>query len=146
MTKGVLRNFTKFTGKYLCHSLFFNKVAGLRPATLLKKRLWHSCFPVNFAKFLRTPILQNSPGRLLLCIKIWVLLMNVKRVVCSVFNECDLLSYDNSSSSNHGKSWSKRRKTFKMYFYELVEDYWNFAFWTLVRGVFLHCASSLQIS
>ena len=32
----------------------FNKVAGLRPATLLKKRLWPSCFPVNFAKFLRT--------------------------------------------------------------------------------------------
>ena len=33
---------------------------GLRPATLLKKRLWHRCFPVNFAKFLtaehRTPL------------------------------------------------------------------------------------------
>ena len=28
--KGVLRNFTKFTGKHLCQSLFFNKVAGLR--------------------------------------------------------------------------------------------------------------------
>ena len=39
MKKGVLRNFTKFTGKHLCRSLFFNKVAGLRPATLLKKRL-----------------------------------------------------------------------------------------------------------
>ena len=25
-----------------------------RPATLLKKRPWHRCFPVNFAKFLRT--------------------------------------------------------------------------------------------
>ena len=24
----------------------------------LKKRLWHKCFPVNFAKFLRTPFLQ----------------------------------------------------------------------------------------
>ena len=24
------------------------------------------CFPVNFAKFLRTPFLQNTPGRLLL--------------------------------------------------------------------------------
>ena len=24
------------------------------PATLLKKRPWHRCFPVNFAKFLRT--------------------------------------------------------------------------------------------
>ena len=29
--KGVLENFTKFTGKHLCWSLFFNKVAGLRP-------------------------------------------------------------------------------------------------------------------
>ena len=28
---GVPRNFTKFTGKHLCQSLFFNKVAGLRP-------------------------------------------------------------------------------------------------------------------
>ena len=27
--KGVLRNFDKFTGKQLCHSLFFNKVAEL---------------------------------------------------------------------------------------------------------------------
>ena len=25
----------------------------LQPATLLKKSLWHKCFPVNFAKFLR---------------------------------------------------------------------------------------------
>ena len=38
---------------HLCKSLFFNNVAGLRPATLLKKRLWHGCFPVNFAKFLK---------------------------------------------------------------------------------------------
>ena len=51
--KGVLENFTKFTGKHLCQSLFFNKVAGLRSATLLKKRLWYRCFPVNFVKYLR---------------------------------------------------------------------------------------------
>ena len=50
--KGVLRNFTKFTGKHLFQSLFFNKVAGMRPATLLKKRIWHRYFPVNYAKFL----------------------------------------------------------------------------------------------
>ena len=63
----VLRNFTKFRGKHLCQSLFFNKVSGLRPATLLKKRLWHRRFPVNFAKFLRTPpFLQNTSGRLFL--------------------------------------------------------------------------------
>ena len=35
-----------------------------RPATLLKKRLWHRRFTVNFAKFLRTPFLQNTSGRL----------------------------------------------------------------------------------
>ena len=34
---------------------FFNKVASLRSTTLLKKRLWHRCFPVNFVRFLRTP-------------------------------------------------------------------------------------------
>ena len=37
-----------------------------RPATLLKKKLWHRCFPVNFVKFLRTPFSQNTSGRLLL--------------------------------------------------------------------------------
>ena len=53
--KGVLWKFTKFTGKHLCQSLFFNNDAGLQPATLLKKRLWHRCFPVDFEKFLGTP-------------------------------------------------------------------------------------------
>ena len=84
--KGILRNFAKFTGKHLCQSLFFNQTAGLRPATLLKKRLWpatllkkrlwHRCFPVNFIKFLRTPFLQNTSGRLLL---IWVASSSFKK-------------------------------------------------------------------
>ena len=66
--KGVLKNFLKFIGKYLCQSLFliklqalcprllFNKViylrratllkgdSGTRSATLLKRRLWYRCF------------------------------------------------------------------------------------------------------
>ena len=33
----------------------------LNPATLLNKRLWHRCFPVDFAKSLRTPFLQPLP-------------------------------------------------------------------------------------
>ena len=60
--KGVIRNFVKLTGKHMCQSIFFNKVAGLRYATLLKKRLWHMCFLVNFARFLRTAFLQNTSG------------------------------------------------------------------------------------
>ena len=38
--KGVLKNFSNFTGKHLCQSVIFNKVAGPRR------------FPVNFAKHL----------------------------------------------------------------------------------------------
>ena len=52
--KDVLRNFAKFNGKHLCQ----------RPAILLKERRWHRCFHVNFSKFLRTPFLQNTSGRL----------------------------------------------------------------------------------
>ena len=64
--KGVLRNFAKFTRKRLCQSHVFNKVTGLRPATLLKKWLWHRCFPVKFAKFLRTPFIIEHLRWLLL--------------------------------------------------------------------------------
>ena len=44
MKKGVLRNFTKFTGKHLCQTLFFSKVAGFRPATFLKRGSGTSVF------------------------------------------------------------------------------------------------------
>ena len=64
MKKGTLRKFTKFRRKHLSQGLFFNKVAGLRPATLLKKKLWHRCFPLNFATLLRTPFLESNFGRL----------------------------------------------------------------------------------
>ena len=43
----------RFTGKHLCHSLILHKVA------LWKKSLWHRCFPVNFAKFLRISFLTE---------------------------------------------------------------------------------------
>ena len=33
-----------------------------RASFLKKRRLWHKCFPVNFAKFLRIPFLQNTSG------------------------------------------------------------------------------------
>ena len=38
-----------------------------RPATLLKRRLWHTrCFLVNFVKFLTTPFSQNTSRHLVL--------------------------------------------------------------------------------
>ena len=61
-----------FTGKHMCQSLFLNKVAG-RPAMLLKEKLWHRCFPVNFAKFLRTPLFTEHLRWLLLSLNFWYL-------------------------------------------------------------------------
>ena len=72
--------FRKFIRKHLCQSLFLSKVAGLRPATIFKKRLWHRCFPAKFVKFLRTPFLQNTSGRLLLHVVIHV----VKKLSCQI--------------------------------------------------------------
>ena len=45
----------------MLESLFY-KVADLRPATLLKKRLQHRCFPVNFARVLGAPFLMLLPS------------------------------------------------------------------------------------
>ena len=64
--EGVLRNFAKFIDKHLCQGLFYNKVTGPRRATLLKKRLLHRCFPVEFSKFLRIPFLKKHLQCLLL--------------------------------------------------------------------------------
>ena len=47
--------------KYICSEY------GLRPATLLKKRLGHRCFPVDFVKFPRTPFFLE---------RLWWLLLN----------------------------------------------------------------------
>ena len=50
--KGVLRNFVKFAGKHLCQSLFFNKVAGLRPmaCNFIKKETLAQAFFCEFCK------------------------------------------------------------------------------------------------
>ena len=77
--KRVLRNSAKFTRKRMCQSLFFNKVAGLRCASLLKKKLWHRCFLVNFAKFLRTPFFIE---------RLWWLVMSIAPVIANAALHC----------------------------------------------------------
>ena len=54
MKKGVLRNFTNFTGKHLSLSLFFNK------ETLVE------VFSCEFCEISKNTFLQNTSGRLLL--------------------------------------------------------------------------------
>ena len=47
--KGVLRNFAKFTGKHLCQSLFFNKVAGTA-CNFIKKETLAQVFSCQFCE------------------------------------------------------------------------------------------------
>ena len=67
--KGVLKKFAKRTRKCLYQSFFLNKVAGLRPATLLKKETLAQVFSCTFCEiskntfFYRTPPVAASPNR-----------------------------------------------------------------------------------
>ena len=63
-------------------SCFGPQISLLKKDFLLKKRLWHRCFPINFAKFL-TPFLLNTSGRLLL--KFELNLLQIIRCICSLF-------------------------------------------------------------
>ena len=56
----------KFRKKTSVSESIFRKVAGLQPCSYIKKRLQHWCFPVKFAKFLRTSTVKNIFERLLL--------------------------------------------------------------------------------
>ena len=64
--KGVLKILAKIRGKHLRQSVFFNKVAGLRPATLLKKRLRHRVFLCECSEIFKntffTEYLRETPS------------------------------------------------------------------------------------
>ena len=80
---GVLKNFALFTGKYLCLSLSWSlKVHGLKAYNFIKERLQHRCFPMNNAKFLRTPFFTEQLRWLLLYV-VWTNIAAVK-FLCNV--------------------------------------------------------------
>ena len=58
--EGILGNFTRFTGKHLCQSLFFNEVAGLRPATLLKKQTLIQVFSYEFCEICKNTFFHRT--------------------------------------------------------------------------------------
>ena len=116
--KRVLNNFAKFTGQHLCQRLFFNKVAGVRLATLLKKGLWHRCFPLIFAKLLRTPFLQCTSWQLLLTLGIIVKKQNICNLIG--WNRVHIFDIFNCNRANVKGMWNARKlggihKTFWIY-------------------------------
>ena len=53
LKKNVLKNFAKFIGKHVSQSILFNEVAGLRPATLLKKETLAQIFSYEFCEIFK---------------------------------------------------------------------------------------------
>ena len=62
MKKGVLGNFAKFTGKQLCQSLFFNKVAGLA-CNFTKKETPAQLFSCEFCDISKNTFFTEHPWR-----------------------------------------------------------------------------------
>ena len=62
---GALKNFAKFTEKYLCQRLFYNKAADLRPATFIKRETLAQVFSREFCEIFNNNFLQTFSGRLL---------------------------------------------------------------------------------
>ena len=62
-SRGVLRNFTKFTGKHLRQILLFNKVASLRPeaSTILKKETLAQVLSCEFCKISKNSFSYRTP-------------------------------------------------------------------------------------
>ena len=60
--ENVLKNFTKFTGEHLCQRLLFNKVAGLGPATLLKKKTLTQMFSCEFCEIFKSIFFYRTPS------------------------------------------------------------------------------------
>ena len=57
--KVVLRNCAKVTGKYLCQSLFFNKVAG--GCTFIKKETLAQVFSWEFCEIFKNTFSYSTP-------------------------------------------------------------------------------------
>ena len=68
---GVLKSLRNFTGKHLCWSLFLKNLQA-EALQLYLKSLQHCCFPVKFAKFLRTLFFTEHLRWLLLLFR-WLL-------------------------------------------------------------------------
>ena len=84
--KGVLESFAKFTEKLLCWSIF---ISGDFP----KKWLQHWSVLGNFANFLRTPIFENTWGRLLLTVDFFLEVSGIFQKIFESSNEHILLIY-----------------------------------------------------
>ena len=118
--KAALKTFVIFRGKNLCWSLFFNKSAVSQSWNFIKKWLQHRCFPVNIAKFLRTPVVKNICERMFNRFSTWI--NNIRNIWNEYFFEK-----------------TKQQKVFKLSWMKKLAFLW--CSWAFRFSLFLQCMS-----
>ena len=101
---------------------FLIKLQSSRLPILLKKRLWHRCFPVNFVKFLRTPFFTEH---------LWATASGYQR---SSLEHCSLwwLSLFNSSPNAFASRIRCLFSSDKPYFTKLICLKWRKKWFNLI--------------
>ena len=89
-----------------------------RPAILSKKSLWYKRFPVKFAKFLRTPFLQNTFGQLLLNKSSYPLndLRNFNEIFRTNVTNDNITSHEKLRFTLSGKMLVQKNQIFESFF------------------------------
>ena len=77
--KDIFKTFSKFTGKQLCQSLFFNKVARFGPKSLSKKKLRHSLFSYGICEIFNNTLFIEYLRAILLLLQSIKQLLNEQR-------------------------------------------------------------------
>ena len=89
---GVLKNFAIFTGKNLCWGLFLIKLQVWGPEALFKKRIQHSCSPVNIANFNNTFFYRTTPVAASVYLVVY---FEIPRNTLLIWLVCQLIPYWN---------------------------------------------------
>ena len=77
----------------------------------VEKRLWHRCFPVNFEKFPRRYYLQNTSGRLLLNLGLFLELYKTINLPAMMYKKAIFIWRFGIRINNLIKSFQSARKS-----------------------------------
>ena len=103
-----------------CVRVSFLTKLQISACNFIKKSLQHRCFPVNLAKFLRAPFLQNTSGQLLFDLNTYIRLM--LKDIYFFFNKYQKqLPWGPAKIKSFEKSceihWIKYQETASIYYY-----------------------------
>ena len=134
--KSVYKNFEKCRGKHLCQGISFNKKEIIF-LSLLKKRSFPSCFPLNFAKCLGKPISKNP------CVKRIRIRSYSGPDFSRIFPHSDWIRRDSPYlsvfSSNAGKCWKNADQNNSKYGHFLRSEYfWVCRLWSEIDQRYSH--------